>query len=311
MRFIRGETVMFNLRVGVVGAGIMGAGIAQRAATFGFSVTLVDKDDACLHAAEKRMAESLDKMVEKGIVLKDIEYDVLTLVAMTTDIKAVSSSDLVIEAVNENLELKQKVFMELEQICPSNAILATNTSSIPIASLANVTRSPQRVVGLHFMNPVPVIPLVEVIRTDQTSDATFKTCIECLEEMQCETVQSKDSPGFIINRILIPMINEAVKVLESGVASAEDIDRAMVLGTKQPMGPLALADLIGLDTVVHILETLYAGFNDERYRPCPLLLDYVRGSRLGRKASHGFFDYRDDAEPFSCLTPYPKRWVST
>ncbi len=284
---------MLNLKVGVVGAGIMGAGIAQRAATFGFYVTLVDKNDAYLHAAEKRMVKSLDKMVESGIILEDVEYDVMALVEMKTDIKAVSSSDLVIEAVNENLELKQKIFMELEQICSSDAILATNTSSIPIVSLANVTRSPHRVIGLHFMNPVPIIPLVEVIRTDQTSDTTFQTCVDFLGEMECETVQSKDSPGFIINRILIPMINEAVTVLESGVASAEDIDRAMVLGTKQPMGPLALADLIGLDTVAHILETLYVELKDERFRPSPLLLDYVSKNRLGRKISRGFFDYHN------------------
>jgi 3-hydroxybutyryl-CoA dehydrogenase len=278
-------------KVAVIGAGVMGAGIAQRAATFGFCVTLVDKKDEYLKAAEKRIVESLGKMFEKGIISDDMEGGTLTLIEMTTDINAISSSDLVIEAVNENLELKQKIFMELDQICSSKVILATNTSSIPIASLASVTKSPQRVVGLHFMNPVPLIPLVEMIRTDQTSDATFQACRAFLEEIGCEPVHSKDCPGFIINRILIPMINEAVKVLESDVASAKDIDRAMVLGTKQPMGPLALADLIGLDTVVNILETLYAGFKDERYRPCPLLLDYVRQNKLGRKTGHGFFDY--------------------
>ena len=283
-------------KIGVIGAGIMGAGIAQRCATFGYRVSLVDMQEECLQSARMRIVQSVDKLMEKAVFSRDLLSNVLSLIDFVTDFEAVSSCDLVIEAVNENPDLKKKIFSDLDKTCSSQTILATNTSSIPITALAGVTERPQRVLGLHFMNPVPIIPLVEIIWADQTSNKVLADCVNFVESVECEWVESKDSPGFIINRILIPMINEAVRVLESGIATAEDIDRAMVLGTKQPMGPLALADLIGLDTVLNILNTLYAGFKDERYRPSPLLEKNVRENRLGRKTGCGFFEYKVHVE---------------
>ena len=198
---------------------------------------------------------------------------------------------LVIEAVTENREMKEKLFSELDRVCKPATILASNTSSIPLKLLASATRRPDRVVGLHFMNPAPLIPLVELIRAEGTSDDTMRVCREWLRTLESEVVESSDSPGFIINRILIPMVNEAICVLEAGVASAQDIDKAMVMGTRQPMGPLALADLIGLDTVLFILQTLHRELKDDRYRPCSLLEEYVRQNRLGRKTGRGFYGY--------------------
>ncbi|MCH8156993.1 MAG: 3-hydroxybutyryl-CoA dehydrogenase [Nitrospinae bacterium] len=278
-------------KIAVIGAGIMGAGIAQRVASHSYRVVLLDTKEEYLKVAQDRITQSLDKLVEKGKISEDTKYDALALIEFVTDFNATASCELVIEAVNENPELKHKIFTDLDRICSPQTILATNTSSIPIASLAGVTERPGKVLGLHFMNPVPLIPLVEMTRSGQMSDDVFEACRDFVESVGCQVVESKDSPGFIINRILMPMINEAVRALESGIATAEDIDRAMVLGTKQPMGPLALADLIGLDTVVNILNTLSDGFEDERYRPCPLLLEHVQQNHLGRKTGRGFFEY--------------------
>lgn len=278
-------------KIGVVGAGIMGSGIAQRCATYSSQVVLVDSQPEQLRAAEKRIGESLDKLVKKGAVSENQKALVLGNIQLREKLDDLADCDLVIEAVTENRALKESVFAELDRLCKPECILASNTSSIPLKLLAGVTGRPDKVLGLHFMNPVPVIPLVELIRAERTSDASVFVCREWLTTLQSEVVESCDSPGFIINRILIPMINEAVGVLADGVANVQDIDKAMVVGTRQPMGPLALADLIGLDTVLFILQTLHAELKDERYRPCPLLEEYVRDNRLGRKTGRGFHDY--------------------
>lgn len=278
-------------KVGVVGAGIMGSGIAQRCATYSCPVVLIDSQMAQLQSAEKRIADSLDKLIKKGVIPASQKTSVAGTIAYREELQYLSDCDLVIEAVTEHRPLKEKIFAELDCLCKPACILASNTSSIPLRLLAGVTGRPDKVLGLHFMNPAPVIPLVELIRSERTSDETVQVCRAWLTALKSEVVESRDSPGFIINRILIPMINEAVGVLAGGVASAEDIDKAMVVGTRQPMGPLALADLIGLDTVVFILRTMHAELNDDRYRPCPLLEEYIRQNRLGRKTGRGFHDY--------------------
>ncbi len=278
-------------KVGVVGAGIMGSGIAQRCATYACPVVLVDSQPPQLQAAEKRIGESLGKLVKKGTIPENQKTLVMGNIVYRDQLDCLADCDLVIEAVTENRTLKESIFAELDRLCKPLCILASNTSSIPLKLLAGVTARPDKVLGLHFMNPAPVIPLVELIRAERTSSDTVQVCRQWLMTLHSEVVESRDSPGFIINRILIPMINEAVGVLAAGVATIEDIDKAMVVGTRQPMGPLALADLIGLDTVLFILRTLHGELKDERYRPCPLLEDYVRENRLGRKTGQGFHNY--------------------
>ncbi len=278
-------------KVGIVGAGIMGAGIAQRCATYSYSVILVDSQPAQLQAAKRRIGESLDKLIKKGVVAENKKTQILKNVVFDEKLDCLVDCDLIIEAITEVRELKEKLFMELDRLCKSTTILASNTSSISLKLLSAVTRRPDRVLGLHFMNPAPLIPLVELIRAEQTSADTVGVCKEWLSTLGAEVVESKDSPGFIVNRILIPMIHEAVRTLEAGVAGAQDIDRAMVAGTRQPLGPLALADMIGLDTVLFILHTLHDELKDERFRPCPLLEKYVRENRLGRKTGRGFHEY--------------------
>ncbi|MFQ5715559.1 MAG: 3-hydroxyacyl-CoA dehydrogenase family protein [Nitrospinales bacterium] len=278
--------------VGVVGAGVMGAGIAQRCAMYGYPVILVDNQPGQLESAKSRIEQSLKKFVRKGRLSGEEERAALRNIERCLQLERVGDCSLVVEAAPENPDLKKKIFKELDRICHSETLLASNTSSIPLTPLAETTRRPEQVLGIHFMNPVPIMKLVEMIRAKQTSDAAFQACKDFALSLDCEVVESKDSPGFIINRILIPMINEAISVLEAGVASAEDIDRGMVLGTNQPMGPLALADHIGLDVVLSILQTLFREFGDGKYRPSPLLEDHVRQNRLGRKTGQGFYDYR-------------------
>lgn len=277
--------------VGVVGAGVMGAGIAQRCAMYGYPVILVDNQPSQLESAKSRIERSLKKFVRKGRMSEEEERAALRNIDLCLQLERVGDCSLVVEAAPENSDLKKKIFKELDRICRSETLLASNTSSIPLTPLAATTRRPEQVLGIHFMNPVPIMKLVEMIRADQTSGAAFQACKDFALSLDCEVVESKDSPGFIINRILIPMINEAISVLEAGVASAEDIDRGMVLGTNQPMGPLALADHIGLDVVLSILQTLLREFGDGKYRPRPLLEDHVRQNRLGRKTGQGFYDY--------------------
>jgi 3-hydroxybutyryl-CoA dehydrogenase len=275
-------------RITVVGAGQMGAGIAQVAAVGGFQVTLSDVAPGQLERAMKGIQASLTKLAEKGRI-EAAQVDEAVLRIRTTAEPA--DGDLLIEAATENVELKLRIFAELEQVASADAIIASNTSSIPITRLAAATSRPQRVVGMHFMNPVPLMPLVEVIRGLETSDETVAAVVAAAERMGKTVAQANDFPGFISNRILVPMINEAVYCLMEGVGDRESIDTVMTLGMNHPMGPLTLADLIGLDTCLAIMEVLHQGLGDDKYRPCPLLRSYVEAGRLGRKSGRGFYEY--------------------
>jgi 3-hydroxybutyryl-CoA dehydrogenase len=266
----------------------MGAGIAQVAAVAGFDVTLVDVADAQLERARSGIDRSLAKLVEKGKVDGELATAALSRIVLAS---APVEADLAIEAATENVELKLRIFKEIDAAAGSGAVLASNTSSIPITKLAAVTSRPQRVVGMHFMNPVPLMPLVEVIRGLETSDETAATVRAAAERMGKTVAEANDHPGFISNRILVPMINEAVYCLMEGVGDRESIDTVMKLGMNHPMGPLTLADLIGLDTVLAIMEVLHEGLGDSKYRPCPLLRSYVEAGRLGRKSGRGFYEY--------------------
>jgi 3-hydroxybutyryl-CoA dehydrogenase len=275
-------------RITVVGAGQMGAGIAQVAAVGGFQVTLSDVAPGQLERAIKGIQASLAKLAEKGRI-EPAQVDEAVLRIRTSAEPA--DADLLIEAATENVELKLRIFAELEQVASADAILASNTSSIPITRLAAATGRPQRVVGMHFMNPVPLMPLVEVIRGLETSDEAVAAVVAAAERMGKTVAQANDFPGFISNRILVPMINEAVYCLMEGVGDRESIDTVMKLGMNHPMGPLTLADLIGLDTCLAIMEVLHQGLGDDKYRPCPLLRSYVEAGRLGRKSGRGFYEY--------------------
>jgi len=278
--------------IGVVGSGQMGAGIAQVAAQSGYQVIVEDIISAALEKASIAIDKSLGKLFEK----KAIEEDPKTIASRIRFVSSISdlakaSPTLVVEAASENIELKLGLFSELDQEMPKNCILASNTSSISITKIAAATRRPELVIGMHFFNPVPIMKLVEVISGLATSDATRSTVVEIATELGKTTVQSKDVPGFIVNRILLPMINEAVFALSEGLGSAQDIDTGMKLGTNQPMGPLALADFIGLDTCLSIMEVLYKGLGDSKYRPAPMLRQYVDAGWLGKKTKRGFYRY--------------------
>ena len=274
--------------VGVVGAGQMGAGIAQVAAVGGFEVTLSDVAPGQLERAMKGIQGSLTKLVEKGRLERpDVDAALLRIKTSAEPAPA----ELMIEAATENVELKLGIFSRMDEIAPNGAIIASNTSSIPITRLAAATGRPERVIGMHFMNPVPLMPLVEVIRGLDTSDETVATVVAAAEQMGKTVAEANDFPGFISNRILVPMINEAVYCLMEGVGDRESIDTVMKLGMNHPMGPLTLADLIGLDTCLAIMEVLHDGLGDDKYRPCPLLRTYVEAGRLGRKSGRGFYEY--------------------
>ena len=277
-------------KVGIVGAGQMGAGIAQVMAQAGLSVLLTDVNEAGLKKALLGMDKSLTKLFEKGR-LEEHPPAVLGRLKTTTSLGDLASCDVVIEAINENEELKGRIFRELDGVLATHAILASNTSSLPITRLASVTKRPGQFIGMHFMNPVPVMELVEIIRGHSTTDSTYEVIRALAEKVGKKTVCSQDYPGFIVNRVLMPMINEAFFALMEGIASAEDIDAGMKLGTNQPMGPLQLADFIGLDTCLAIIKVLHDGLGDGKYRPCPLLRKYVEAGHLGRKSGRGVYAY--------------------
>ena len=278
--------------IGVVGAGQMGNGIAHVAALAGFDVVLRDVAQAALDRGMVTLRANLDRQVSKGKVAEGDAAAALARITSTTDPAALAGCDLLIEAATEDPSLKQRIFGELDAIAGPEAILATNTSSISVTGLAAHTSRPDRVIGMHFMNPVPVMTLVEVIRGLATSDATHAAVVAVAQAMGKTVVDSRDMPGFIVNRVLMPYINEAFYVLHEGIASAEDIDAAMKLGTNVPMGPLTLADFIGLDTCLAIMEVLHHGFGgDSKYRPCPLLRKHVEAGWLGRKTGRGVYMY--------------------
>ena len=277
--------------IAVVGAGAMGSGIAQVFATAGMSVWLLDRDGAVLPRAQNTIARSLERFVEKGTIARPDRDRTLAHISVGTDLDLVADAAFVIEAIVEEVVAKQHLFAELDQLAPPHVCLASNTSSISITTLAAATTRPDRVVGLHFMNPVPVMELVEVVRGRHTSNATMATTLALVARVGKTAVESADTPGFIANRILMPMINEAVFALMQGVGTADAIDTVMRLGMRHPMGPLALADLIGLDVCVAILEVMHAGLGDVRYVPCPLLRQLVAEGHLGRKSGRGFYEY--------------------
>jgi len=278
-------------RIAVIGAGQMGNGIAHVFAQSGLEVTIVDVADAALAKGRSTIAKNLDRQVKKGTITEDEKATVLGRVSTSTSMDAIAGAALVVEAATENRDLKFRIFTEMDAKADAGAILATNTSSISITEIAAHTKRPEQVIGMHFMNPVPVMQLVEIIRGLATSDATTSQVITWSKLVGKTPVQVNDYPGFVANRILMPMINEAIFCLMEGVGQAEAIDTVMKLGMNHPMGPLALADLIGLDTCLAILEVLHDGLGDSKYRPCPLLRKYVAAGWLGRKSGRGFYTY--------------------
>jgi 3-hydroxybutyryl-CoA dehydrogenase len=285
-------------RILVVGAGTMGSGIAQAIAEGGRQALLADAIPGAAEKAKGRIAVSLDKAIAKGKITPDVKEAVLGRITALGDFKEIAAGtavdaavDLVIEAITENAAVKKELFSELDKVLGPQAIFASNTSALSVTELARATSRPERFIGMHFFNPAPIMKLVEIIRGADTAEGTFEAVRVLAEQLGKTPVTVNEAPGFVVNRLLVPMINEAVYALMEGVASAEDIDTAMKLGAGHPMGPLALADMIGLDVCLAIMEALDAEFGDPKYRPCPLLRKMVRAGRLGRKSGRGFFDY--------------------
>lgn len=279
------------MKVCVVGTGTMGNGIAQTFAQAGHDVLLKGRSEASLQRAHKNISKSLGRMVSKGKMDEETQKAIVARIVDTMDFNDLRDSDLIIEVVAEQMPLKKEIFKTLDEVCKPEAILATNTSSLSITEIGAATSRPERVIGLHFFNPVPMMKLVEVISGQLTDPAVHDKAMEIAREVGKTPVSVNEAPGFVVNRILIPMINEGVGILADGVATREDIDEAMKLGANHPMGPLALADLIGLDVCLAIMEVLYTEFGDSKYRPHPLLRKMVRANLLGRKTGRGFYDY--------------------
>ncbi len=278
-------------KIGIVGAGTMGNGIAQAFAVSGFDVTMTDISDAFVQRGMKTIDGSLDRLVKKEKLTAEAKAAALARIRTAADVSAVKGCDLIVEAATENLDLKLKLFAQLSELAGASGIVASNTSSISITRLAAATKIPDRVIGMHFFNPVPVMQLVELIRGLQTSDATYAAVDAAARKVGKTPIQVRNSPGFVVNRLLCPMMNEAAYALAEGLATAEEIDNGMKLGANHPIGPLALCDLVGLDVLLAVMNVLYEGFKDPKYRPAPLLVEMVEAGYLGRKTGRGFFTY--------------------
>ncbi len=279
--------------VGVVGAGTMGSGIAQLCIQKGFEVILVEIDPMQRQKAIRNIQVSLEKLVEKGKISEEEKNSVLNGIIGVRNLQFLRQADFIIEAIFENKKMKQNLFKELDKICPKDIVLASNTSTIPISKIAKGVKRKDRVIGMHFMNPATIMPLIEVIRAETTSESTFRICWDLCEKLGKTPIEAKrDSAGFIMNRVMGPAFNEAIFVLSEGLGTAEDIDKALELGGPYKMGPLKVADLIGLDVLLNILEILYQEFREPKFKPCPLLKEYVDSGRLGRKTGKGFYEYK-------------------
>lgn len=278
-------------KVGIVGAGTMGSGISQVVATKGFEVVMMDVSESALERGINGIEKSLGRLVKKELITEDESHQVVSRIVKTTDFTDLSDVDLVIEAVFEDMDVKKETYKKLDEVVRPDVVLATNTSSLPIVEIAVSTNRPDRIVGMHFFNPASVMKLVEIINTLVTSEETLDFAYRFAQHLGKDPVKTKDYPGFIVNRILVPMLNEAVCAYQDGVGSAEDIDKAMKLGTNQPIGPLALIDLIGADVTLDVMDTFYKEFQDSKYRAAPLLRQMVRAGMLGRKTGKGFFSY--------------------
>ncbi|WZL89128.1 3-hydroxybutyryl-CoA dehydrogenase [Salinimicrobium sp. 3283s] len=280
--------------IAVIGAGTMGNGIAHTFAQFGYKTNLIDISEESLEKGMKTISGNLDRMVSKEKISEEDKTNTLNNITTFTQIsEGVKNVDLVVEAATENVDLKLKIFKQLDETCSSETVLASNTSSISITKIASVVSNPERVIGMHFMNPVPVMKLVEIIRGYNTSDEVTSNIMELSKKLKKEPVEVNDYPGFVANRILMPMINESIETLYNGVAGVQEIDTVMKLGMAHPMGPLQLADFIGLDVCLSILEVMYSGFKNPKYAPCPLLVNMVQAGKLGVKSGEGFYDYSE------------------
>ena len=280
--------------IAVIGAGTMGNGIAHVFAQNNYNIHLIDVSQEALDRGLATIVKNLDRLVDKGSITAEIKTQTLSNITTFTSIaEGVKNVDLVVEAATENVDLKLKIFKQIDEEAPENAILASNTSSISITKIASVTKRPEKVIGMHFMNPVPIMKLVEIIRGYNTSDEVTKTIMELSGNLQKSPVEVNDYPGFVANRILMPMLNEAIETLYNGVAGVYEIDTVMKLGMAHPMGPLQLADFIGLDVCLSILEVMYNGFKNPKYAPCPLLVNMVQAGKLGIKSGEGFYDYSE------------------
>ena len=280
--------------IAVIGAGTMGNGIAHTFAQFGYKTNLIDISEESLEKGMKTISGNLDRMVSKEKISEEDKTNTLNNITTFTQIlEGVKNVDLVVEAATENVDLKLKIFKQLDETCASETVLASNTSSISITKIASVVSNPERVIGMHFMNPVPVMKLVEIIRGYNTSDEVTSKIMELSKKLKKEPVEVNDYPGFVANRILMPMINESIETLYNGVAGVQEIDTVMKLGMAHPMGPLQLADFIGLDVCLSILEVMYSGFKNPKYAPCPLLVNMVQAGKLGVKSGEGFYDYSE------------------